>query len=180
MQAKVSTNVCVNVCMCVHVHPAHTFMCVVPPLPVAGKAWLVHEQASQRVSNPRRKFPWQTYWFYGFPPKVVIMIHHGRIWQDRLLGEEVAKQFAAIKTKGGLWLLIPPNETKEGEIYPSISPSIPLSLSPWVSCFPVCRYGCMNLLQMDLAKWIGFAALLRIRGAEASQTLLCLACEQEG
>lgn len=94
------------------------------------------EQASQRVSNPRREFPWQTYWFYGFPPKVVIMIHHGQIWQDRLLGEEVAKQFTAVKTKqegrGGLWLLIPPTKNKRRRrnisLHLSVHPSIPLSL----------------------------------------------------
>lgn len=43
----------------------------------------------------------------------------------------------------------------------SISTSVALSpshLPPWVSCFPVCRYGCMNWLQ---AQWIGCAALLR-------------------
>lgn len=101
------------------------------------------------------------------------MIHHGRIWQDRLLGEEVAKQFAAVKTKGGWkgWgeevgalITNTPNETKREEIYPSISPSVTSSLCPRVSCFLVCRYGCMNLLHKDPAQWIGFAALLRIRG----------------
>lgn len=101
------------------------------------------------------------------------MIHHGRIWQDRLLGEEVAKQFAAVKTRRRTLIANTPNETeREGEVDPSITTSItasiPLSLAPVVPCFLVCRYGCMNLLQMDLAQWIGFAALLRMRGAWAS------------
>lgn len=64
-----------------------------------------------------------------------------------------------------------PNKTKKkkkGEIYPSISLSITLSLSPQVSCFPVRRYRCMNSLQKDRAQCIGFAALLRIRGVQAS------------
>lgn len=97
------------------------------------------------------------------------MIHHGRIWQDRLLGEEVAKQFAAVKTKGGTLITNTPTKQKEKERYipPSLRPSLYPS-SPWVSCFLVCRYGCMNLLQMDPAQWIGFAALLRIRAAQAS------------
>ena len=100
----------------------------------------MHEQASQHVSNPRREFPWQTYWFYGFSPKLVIMIHHGQIWQDRLLGEEVAKQFAAVRTKGELWLLIPPKRNKKRRenisIHLSVHPSIPVSsgvLFPGVS-----------------------------------------------
>lgn len=88
----------------------------------------------------------------------------------------MAKQFAAVKNmrgeRGGVGALIAntPNETKKkkGEIYPSISLSITLSLSPQVSCFPVHRYRCMNSLQKDRAQCIGFAALLRIRGVQAS------------
>lgn len=44
--------------------------------------------------------------------------------------------------------------------------SFPL-LSPWVPCFPVCRYGCMNLLQ---AQRMGCAASLRAGTAQVPQS----------
>lgn len=175
---------CRRVCVCIHVRLAHTYMRLVWPSPVAGWAWLVDEPAWQRVSNPRREFPWQTYWFYGFPPKVAIMIHHGRIWQDRLLGEEVAKQFAAVKSEGGLWLLIPQrNKKRRRNIlpHPSVHPSIPLSLGvlfpgvsiwmyefvtdgsgtmDWLCCF-VKDKGCAGI--MDSAVFSVWAARTELR-----------------
>lgn len=73
------------------------------------------------------------------------MIHHGRIWQDTLLGEEVAKQFAAVKTRGGWkgWgeevgalITNTPNETKREEyippyLRPSLHPSVLGCLVSW-------------------------------------------------
>lgn len=59
------------------------------------------------------------------------MIHHGRLWQDRLLGEEVAKQFAAVKTKGGgSDYQYPRRHKKRGRntsLRLAVRPSIPLS-----------------------------------------------------
>lgn len=51
-----------------------------------GPVQLVNKPHSVQWT-PRREFPWQNYWFYGFLPKVVIMIHHGWIWQARRLGK---------------------------------------------------------------------------------------------
>ncbi len=53
-------------------------------LPVARSTWLVVQQSAQHVGNPKPS-SWQMYWSYGFPPKVVIMIYHGKIWMNKLL-----------------------------------------------------------------------------------------------
>lgn len=118
----------------------------------------VHEQASQFATTPRRELARQTYWFYGFPPKVVIMTHHGWIWQDRLLGKEVANQFAAVRTEGRVWLLTPPKKQNEKEKYIPLPP--PQCLSS-----PSFLLGCLVSRCVDMDVWIcyrhnGLALLL--------------------
>lgn len=93
-------------------------------------------------------------------------------WVDltgQTAGGRGGKPICSRKDWGESLITHTPKETKrEGEIYPSISTSMTLFPlpSPRVSCFPVCRYGCMNLLQ---AQWIGCAALLRAGAAKVPQ-----------
>lgn len=133
-----------NVCIYISVYVK---ACIVSPSPVTGWARAAYGQASQFAWTPRREFAWQTYWFYGFPPKVVIMTHHGWIWQDRLLGEEVANQFAAVRAEGRVWLLTPPKKQNKKEKYIPVSPRRCLSS-------PSHLLGCLVSQCVDMDVWI--------------------------
>lgn len=110
---------------------------------------------------PGVSFPDKTIDSYGFLPKVVIMTHHGWIWQARLLGKRWQTNLQLYGLRGDFDYRHLQKTKREREMRSSVSTSealYPSHLPPWVSPFPVCRYGCMNWLQVQ---WIGCAALLR-------------------